>query len=554
MSIIELSDICLREFRTQKVLEAHPRLYQDAYSLTLLELSQYKQKVYGEELLKYYYSLLLLKLSQEPCKGPKIQNLIHDSMQLITLANNHKGIIIPIMNSIITNEVLSASNEEDVLIWAFEAYELQKFSENKLSVFKVLYNKLSIFIFQKSSELSRNPNGPGIIKNLGNIKKAIDYGLNLPSIVKICGSIGISFVRERNELGGTVKNFQKNLKEDYKILETLKSLNIDDINLHQTIAETEETIRKNNPNVEIPDDPLIIADEPEVLEMPKGASNQINLKFLRKEEHPIYAMKTEKFQVCIYKGKYNGEDVAIKMYKSSQLNETFEKVKNESLIYEKLGNLANYQNCFLKFFGSYKVNDEVYLVMEYVETNLMDKITQMKNNNIFFSEQNLAIIFYKLLLSFAEMQKLKINHGDIKPQNLLIDKFFNLKIIDFSVSQLKNEEITETHTTMRPLQGTKGYMAPEIEDKMRTGDKSAKIKPYKADVFSLGIVFLQMILIRNLENLNTGEKNEQLLAILNDVQYPWARELLSYMLNKEPNRRKSFKDLIQYFASNTKTA
>ncbi len=81
-------------------------------------------------------------------------------------------------------------------------------------------------------------------------------------------------------------------------------------------------------------------------------------------------------------------------------------------------------------------------------------------------------------------------HGDIKPNNILVDDHYNPKIIDFSFLNLK--KAAEEHITKAGNKdvntgafGTEGYMAPEQE---KTG-----VINEKTDIYSLGIVLKQLI-------------------------------------------------------------
>jgi serine/threonine protein kinase len=93
-----------------------------------------------------------------------------------------------------------------------------------------------------------------------------------------------------------------------------------------------------------------------------------------------------------------------------------------------------------------------------------------------------AQVCWGLINGVAYLHKFYIAHGDIKPDNLVVDNNFCLKIIDFDVAmQVKDEdELVEGQC------GTKGWMAPEIEDEVM-------YSPIKADRWSAGKVLLYLL-------------------------------------------------------------
>ncbi|KVI00248.1 Bulb-type lectin domain-containing protein [Cynara cardunculus var. scolymus] len=76
----------------------------------------------------------------------------------------------------------------------------------------------------------------------------------------------------------------------------------------------------------------------------------------------------------------------------------------------------------------------------------------------------------------------QIIHCDIKPQNILLDDYYNAKISDFGLAKLLLMNQSRTNTGIR---GTKGYVAPEW---FRNTPVTVKV-----DVFSYGVLLLEII-------------------------------------------------------------
>ncbi|KAM7473998.1 hypothetical protein LguiB_021241 [Lonicera macranthoides] len=85
-----------------------------------------------------------------------------------------------------------------------------------------------------------------------------------------------------------------------------------------------------------------------------------------------------------------------------------------------------------------------------------------------------------------------IIHFDIKPQNILLDGDFNVKISDFGLAKLIDRDQSQVLTA---LKGTQGYVAPEFF--------SGTNISVKVDIFSFGIVILEIVFGR--KNLDSTQ-------------------------------------------------
>lgn len=125
-----------------------------------------------------------------------------------------------------------------------------------------------------------------------------------------------------------------------------------------------------------------------------------------------------------------------------------------------------------------------YLIMEYVDgVNLR----QAMRAGRFTPEQALGIVPVMCeALQYAHSQG--VLHRDIKPENILLDAKGRVKIADFGIAKILDENadggmlLTQSGAKL----GTAPYMAPEQIEKPGSVD-------HRADIYSLGVVFYEML-------------------------------------------------------------
>lgn len=95
----------------------------------------------------------------------------------------------------------------------------------------------------------------------------------------------------------------------------------------------------------------------------------------------------------------------------------------------------------------------------------------------------------------------QILHFDIKPHNILLDDNFIPKISDFGLAKFYSTD--KNAVTMTAARGTIGYVAPELIS------RSIGAVSYKADVYSFGMLLVEMVgLNRDLTRNNGGDSNQ----------------------------------------------
>jgi len=197
-----------------------------------------------------------------------------------------------------------------------------------------------------------------------------------------------------------------------------------------------------------------------------------------KERYEILQVLGEGGMAFVYKARDTQLErfVAIKTLKPNYVNqETFvDRFKREA----KTAANLNHPNIVQIF--DWGIEEEPYFVMEYIEGETLTSIIS-KNKTISLSD----ILFIGAQVSsglHAAHQK-GLVHRDIKPGNIMITPDGKVKVTDFGIVSLQNEEsdITKTGAVL----GTASYISPE----------QAQGKPVsiESDLYSLGTVLYELI-------------------------------------------------------------
>ncbi|KAJ4870047.1 receptor-like protein kinase 1 [Raphanus sativus] len=107
------------------------------------------------------------------------------------------------------------------------------------------------------------------------------------------------------------------------------------------------------------------------------------------------------------------------------------------------------------------------------------------------NRRRIAIGIARGILYLHEECSEQIIHCDIKPQNILLDEYYNPRISDFGLAKLLMMDQTHTLTNIR---GTKGYVAPEW---FRNSPITSKV-----DVYSYGVMLLETVCCKKAVDLD----------------------------------------------------
>lgn len=183
----------------------------------------------------------------------------------------------------------------------------------------------------------------------------------------------------------------------------------------------------------------------------------------------------------LHLGKYNTRNVAVKIIRTTNINEaTIKEFDHEVRMMHQLQHIN-----IVEFIGSCVTTKDMMIVSEYMEGgNLYNYLR--KTNGGSGLKISTVLSFSKMIASGLEyLHKKSIIHRDLKTANLLLSKDFSvLKIGDFGVARM-----VEANQDMTAETGTYRWMAPEVIQH--------QFYNTKADVYSFAICIWEMLTAQN---------------------------------------------------------
>jgi serine/threonine-protein kinase len=182
-----------------------------------------------------------------------------------------------------------------------------------------------------------------------------------------------------------------------------------------------------------------------------------------------------------------------------------------------------------------------FLVMEFLEGESIESILRSQRSVSLINKLDYAIQVCNGL-QYAHQRSPAVVHRDIKPPNLIVLLDGTVKIVDFGIAHVENEQLTQRGQFLGSLQ----YMSPE----------QVNCNPIDArtDVYSTGVVLFQ--LLTNALPFQGKDTGTTLLKIINepppslrnylDAYPPEFDDILFRVLAKQPDDRYQTADDLAY--------
>jgi serine/threonine protein kinase len=180
-------------------------------------------------------------------------------------------------------------------------------------------------------------------------------------------------------------------------------------------------------------------------------------------------------------------------------------------------------------------DDSPFIVMEYVRG---ETLAEMIKRRAKLSISQKLKLMAELCAGLAQAHEAGIIHRDIKPANLMVDQQGRLKILDFGIARVAEDNRTRVGLTqVNMMIGTPGYMSPE---QMEGGEVD-----HRSDIFAVGAVCYELL---SYDVAFSGTDTRQIqrsvlegqptrLASLIPGLDPEVDEVVLRALKRDPNKR-----------------
>lgn len=215
------------------------------------------------------------------------------------------------------------------------------------------------------------------------------------------------------------------------------------------------------------------------------------------------------------------------------------KQQRRELLFNEVVIMRDYKHKnIVEMYGSYLVEDELWVVMEYLAGGaLTDIVTKSR-----MDETQIATVCKSVLRALAFLHANGVIHRDIKSDSILLSSDGRVKLTDFGFVAQVSADLQKR----KSLVGTPYWMAPEVISRLPYGTE--------VDIWSLGIMIIEMI---DGEPPYFDQPPLQAMRFIRDMPPPKFRDtmhrvsprlqgFLDRMLVRDPTQRATAAELLEH--------
>ncbi|MCO6460555.1 MAG: serine/threonine protein kinase [Saprospiraceae bacterium] len=190
-------------------------------------------------------------------------------------------------------------------------------------------------------------------------------------------------------------------------------------------------------------------------------------------------------------------------------------------------------------------NDRPYLIMKYVTGGTVSEKAGKMNDE----EIDRLVLQLSSALKYLHTLQVPVIHGDVKPDNILIDGEGNFLLTDFGISTRLEQKFTQTMVSDPFASGDKGVtpMAYRSPETFRYKNWESQIPGPHSDIWSAGVTLYQVIYdalpfngeggLGQLIMMKSGYNHLQDILDFSQEEYSRHQPILLSALQLEPEKR-----------------
>ncbi|KAL7717246.1 non-specific serine/threonine protein kinase [Entamoeba marina] len=261
-----------------------------------------------------------------------------------------------------------------------------------------------------------------------------------------------------------------------------------------------------------------------ILDAPSSAATLDDFDIIKKFSAGAYS------RIYLVKKKSTGDVYAMKVMKKEDM---IRKNVVDSVLVEKNFLAKAHNISVVKLFYAFQDDTNLYLVMEYCSGG--DLATLLEHVGC-LDEHATKIYSAEICLSLHYIHNIGCIHKDVKPDNILINKFGHLVLTDFGLSSYG--WVSKDSEGAQGLFCTPDYAAPEL----LISDSYS----FASDYFALGCMIYEFLVGKPPFNAETPE---MIFMNIRNGTYSWpdeievsndCKDLISQLLSNDPHNRPSF--------------
>ena len=215
----------------------------------------------------------------------------------------------------------------------------------------------------------------------------------------------------------------------------------------------------------------------------------------------------------------------------ASFNQQKEKFKKEAL---RLANLSHPN--LVKVHELFEENGTAYFVMDYIDG---ESLRSKLNREGRLSESLVLKYMQQLLPALETAHRQNIWHLDIKPENIMVDKYYHVYLIDFGAS--KHIERNKSLTTSLALAYTPGFCPPELLELSHEAPENyiqtlKDIGPW-TDIYALGATMYNLLTDSIPPSSNRLYQNGRNAFIFPSSISSFTQDLIIWMMKPNKNER-----------------